>query len=160
MIELRQRINSSSYQKLSVEEVEEEPDKVTKQRTITPFTYFTSSYTKRESNTCKASIINSVSDYFLTLDLMMCILNIGLWVLVCLSFSGMLFLSFIAHQLENNSIYLKVGKINENRKPELAAGVEGAIFLYLLTAICALWCIYKPRTPDSFDTSYRDPHLT
>lgn len=71
----------------------------------------------------------------------------------------MFFLSFIAHQLENDSIYLKVGKKNEQRKQELAGGVEGAIFLYLLTAIFALWRIYKPRPRDSLDTSYRDSHL-
>lgn len=63
--------------------------------------------------------------------------------LVCLSTFGVLFLSFIAYQLEMESIYLKVSKMNENKKQELAAGVEGAIFLYALTALFALWRICK-----------------
>jgi hypothetical protein len=74
---------------------------------------------------------------------------------VCLSISGILFLSFIAHQLETNSIYLKVSKANENRKDDLAAGVEGAIFLYLLTAIFALWRIFKQPPGNAYP---RDPH--
>lgn len=68
---------------------------------------------------------------------------VGLWVLVCLSTSGILFLSYIAHLLESNSLYLKVSKVNENRKQELAAGVEGAVFMYLVTALCCLWRIFN-----------------
>jgi uncharacterized membrane protein YqjE len=73
--------------------------------------------------------------------------------MLCLSTSGVLFLSFIAHLLESNSVYLKVSKIHEHRKQELATGVEGAVFLYLLTAMYCLWRIYNcPHTMQ------KDPH--
>mmetsp|Transcript_17893 Transcript_17893/g.33649 ORF Transcript_17893/g.33649 Transcript_17893/m.33649 type:complete len:133 (-) Transcript_17893:66-464(-) len=128
MIELRHRTNSRGYQALSVDESEDEPDRVVMPRAVDPPTYFDTLKSKSDSNLC-------------------------LWALLCLSISGTLFLSFIAHQLESNSVYLKVSKINENRKPELAAGVEGAVFLYLLTAVFCLWRIY--RCPHQ---AYKDPH--
>eukprot|EP00603_Paraphysomonas_imperforata_P011266 CAMPEP_0114464112 /NCGR_PEP_ID=MMETSP0104-20121206/7736_1 /TAXON_ID=37642 ORGANISM="Paraphysomonas imperforata, Strain PA2" /NCGR_SAMPLE_ID=MMETSP0104 /ASSEMBLY_ACC=CAM_ASM_000202 /LENGTH=88 /DNA_ID=CAMNT_0001637131 /DNA_START=148 /DNA_END=410 /DNA_ORIENTATION=+ len=88
MIELRHRTNSRGYQALSVDESEDEPDRVVMPRAVDPPTYFDTLKSKSDSNLC-------------------------LW----------------THQLESNSVYLKVSKINENRKPELAAGVEGAVFL-------------------------------
>lgn len=118
---MRFRSNSRGYQALRVDDdSEEEPAKVTDQRTLLQPNYyhFVARNKKDQSKTC-------------------------VWIMLCLSVSGILFLSFIAHRLETDSIYIKVSAENKDNKRRLAAGVEGAIVMYVITAIFLLWQLLK-----------------
>jgi divalent metal cation (Fe/Co/Zn/Cd) transporter len=76
----------------------------------------------------------------------------GLWVLLILSLSGVVFLSIIAYLLKSNSLYIKVGKENEAKKESLSEGVIGAVVMYALTACVASYYLYKSKHQRRIDS--------
>jgi hypothetical protein len=63
----------------------------------------------------------------------------GLYVVLALSISGVIFLSIIAYMLDSDYEYIKIpgGK----KKMVLSGGVYGAIYMYVLTALSCLYLI-------------------
>lgn len=76
----------------------------------------------------------------------------GLWAILILSLSGVVFLSIIAHLLKSDSVYIKVGRKNEGRKEILSEGVIGAVVMYALTACVALYYLYKSKLRKKIDS--------
>lgn len=62
-----------------------------------------------------------------------------MYVVLGLALSGILFLSVIAYMLDSDYEYIKIpgGK----QKMSLSGGVYGAIYMYVLTAICCVYLI-------------------
>ena len=83
---------------------------------------------------------------------------LGLWVLLTFSISGVVFLSIIAYLLQTNSVYIKVGKENEDRKPTLSEGVIGAAVMYAVTACIVLYYLYKSHKMTRRNVSAMDDH--
>jgi uncharacterized membrane protein YwaF len=66
-------------------------------------------------------------------------------VCLCISISGIVFLSIIAHMLETDYLYIKTGP----DKMILSGGVVGAIYMYVLTAaVCIYVIISRPQVVD------------
>ena len=75
------------------------------------------------------------------------ICHLGAWIGLCLSISGVIFLSTIAYSLGNSSPYIKVSKELEEKKHELAGGVMGAIVLYIITGMISIYHILNIKVP-------------
>ena len=59
------------------------------------------------------------------------------------SLSGVLFLSVIAILLGRNTFYIKVSHENFHRKPVLAEGVTGAVFMWLACCLLSGYLWYR-----------------
>ena len=105
----------------------------------------TTGFSLRQSNYITANERAKPKSYFCkyALSLFMCfsliVLNSGTKVILGLSISGIIFLSIIVHMLDSDNQYLKIH--GTKRKKQLAGGVIGAIYLYILTAMCCIYII-------------------
>lgn len=74
---------------------------------------------------------------------------LGAWCFFLLSVSGVIFLTIIGVLLKSDSLYLKVSKENEYKKPLLGDSVVGAAMLYVLTAVISGYYLFTSNSSSS-----------
>ena len=73
------------------------------------------------------------------------------------SFMGIVFLSIIALMLKSDSIYIKISQANDDKKPELADGVMGAVYIYIVCFLVSGFMVFKNK---GVKTERLDPRTT
>ena len=145
MIELRQRsARTSGYQRLTTEDEIDAVPILNNHRIPKEVRTKRSAFCK-----CQWPI------FFLELVIQFSMI-IGAKACFLFSLSGVIFLSIIAILLGSNSLYFKVSKENQNRKPKLVEGVFGAILMYLGCMGLSGYLWFKAATDREADPRFVD----